>query len=196
MSHELATQVRRFKQGDRDAASALARRAGDAALRTATAALGDRELARDVAQDVAVIVLSSIAKLRDPGRFDAWVHRITVNEVRAAIGAQARRRAEESLDTISPAKDLDIHSGAGASVDPDSIIRRDLLRGALAELPPRQRIALALRYVHDLSEAEIADALGCRPGTAGSLLSRGRSALRRHPSLRELAVQITTGGAS
>ena len=45
-------------------------------------------------------------------------------------------------------------------------------------LPPRQRAALTLRYVHDLPDDAIAKALGCRPATVRSLLSRGREALR------------------
>ena len=48
----------------------------------------------------------------------------------------------------------------------------------LAPLPPRQRAALTLRYVHDLPDDAIARALGCRPATVRSLLSRGREALR------------------
>jgi len=49
---------------------------------------------------------------------------------------------------------------------------------ALAALPPRQRAAITLRYVEDLSERDIAAALKCRPGTVKSLLSRGRDTLR------------------
>ena len=48
----------------------------------------------------------------------------------------------------------------------------------LAGLPARQRAALTLRYVHDLPDEAIAKALGCRPATVRSLLSRGREALR------------------
>ena len=48
----------------------------------------------------------------------------------------------------------------------------------LRPLPPRQRAALTLRYVHDLPDDAIARALGCRPATVRSLLSRGREALR------------------
>jgi RNA polymerase sigma factor (sigma-70 family) len=70
---------------------------------------------------------------------------------------------------------------------------RQTLAAALAELPPKQRMALILRYVHDLSDGEIAAALGCRPGTVHGLLSRGRTALRRDPKLTELAA---TGGSS
>ena len=48
----------------------------------------------------------------------------------------------------------------------------------LAELPARQRAAVVLRYWHDLDERDIADALGCRPGTVGSLLHRAIARLR------------------
>lgn len=64
---------------------------------------------------------------------------------------------------------------------------RAALTAALTTLPPRQAMALVLRYVHDLPDREIAAALGCRRGTANALLSRGREALRRIPELQELA---------
>ena len=53
-----------------------------------------------------------------------------------------------------------------------------LLQAALARLPARQRAALALFYLADLSIAEVAEAMATRPGTVKSLLSRGRVALR------------------
>jgi RNA polymerase sigma-70 factor (sigma-E family) len=55
----------------------------------------------------------------------------------------------------------------------------DELWDALADLPARQRAALVLRFYEDLSEADIAAALGCRPGTVKSLLHRGLGELRR-----------------
>lgn len=55
----------------------------------------------------------------------------------------------------------------------------DELSDALAALPSRQRAALVLRYYEDLPEAEIAAALGCRPGTVKSLLHRGLQQLRK-----------------
>src|SRR5918997_85162 len=53
-----------------------------------------------------------------------------------------------------------------------------------APLPPRQRAALTLRYVHDLDDHAIAAALGCRRGTVRSLLSRGLAALRSEEGTR------------
>jgi RNA polymerase sigma factor (sigma-70 family) len=73
------------------------------------------------------------------------------------------------------------------SDDRDLVIAsRAALTRALADLPPRQAIALVLRYVHDLTDREIAVALGCRRGTANALLSRGRAAVREVAELQEL----------
>ena len=55
---------------------------------------------------------------------------------------------------------------------------RDAALRALATLPPRQRAVLVLRYYLDMSEAEIADTLGCSTGTVKSSASRGLRALR------------------
>lgn len=70
---------------------------------------------------------------------------------------------------------------------------RRALAAAFALLPPKQRLALVLRYVHDLSDAEIAAALGCRTGSVHALLSRGRKALRYDPQLAEIALAFKGG---
>jgi DNA-directed RNA polymerase specialized sigma24 family protein len=130
----------------------IAERALTVARRTALGVLGDREAAADVAQEVAVTAVRKAPTLREPAALDAWLHRIAV---RAALAeAHVERRGEPQADTL-----------AGALA---------LLHG----LPARQRAALTLRYVHDLPDDAIAQALGCRPGTVRSLLSRGRDALR------------------
>src|SRR4051812_42612223 len=67
-----------------------------------------------------------------------------------------------------------------AVTDDESAQATDRLavREALAELPARQRTVLVLRYYCDLSEREIADEMGCRPGTVKSQAARGLAALR------------------
>ena len=60
----------------------------------------------------------------------------------------------------------------------NQIADRDYLLRALAELPPRQRAVLVLRYFDDLSEAETADMLGCSVGTVKSQAARGLARLR------------------
>lgn len=67
---------------------------------------------------------------------------------------------------------------AGSGVDQVDDLGADELLDAVDALPFRQRAVLVLRYYHDLSEQEIADALGCRPGTVKSLASRALDQLR------------------
>jgi RNA polymerase sigma factor (sigma-70 family) len=62
--------------------------------------------------------------------------------------------------------------------DAHAELEADELFDVLAALPDRQRAAVVLRYWHDLDENQIADALGCRPGTVGSLLHRAIARLR------------------
>jgi len=65
---------------------------------------------------------------------------------------------------------------AGAALSPDAVA----VRAALARLRPRHRAAVFLKYYLDLSEAEIAAALACRPGTVKSLLHRGLNVMKEH----------------
>lgn len=185
--------VARHRRGDPSATEALVVRALRSALRTAAATLGTRDEASDVAQDVAIEVLRGIHLLRDPSRFDAWVHRIVVR--RTARYLKRRRRARLSelpLLTVSD-EAVELTAPNGPELAVERLAIRLAVREALAELPARQRIALALRYVHDLSDAEIADALGCRRGTADSLLSRGRALLRENISLADFESALGEG---
>jgi len=132
-------------------------------LRTALGVLGDREAAAEVAQEVAIVAFRRHASLRDPHALDAWLYRTAVRAaLREAKRSRTRRDAERAAALPEPA------------IDADALAAAQLLAG----LPPRQRAALTLRYVHDLDDHAIATALGCRRGTVRSLLSRVLSTLR------------------
>ena len=132
-------------------------------LRTALGVLGDREAAAEVAQEVAIVAFRRHASLRDPHALDAWLYRTAVRAaLREAKRSRTRRDAERAVAVPEP------------TADADALAAAQLLAG----LPPRQRAALTLRYVHDLDDHAIATALGCRRGTVRSLLSRGLSTLR------------------
>lgn len=174
--------IERSLAGDAAAAELVVRRVGRIALPLATAVLGSRDDAADVAQDVAVDVLRSLHRLRNADSFDGWVRRIAVRAtLRAAKERRRRTGAEVALEQV------DVVAAGAADDGAEALALRDALRTALVELSPRQRIALALRYVHGLSDAEIAATIGCRPGTAAALLSRGRELLRQHAALAQLA---------
>ena len=185
MTDETAEALRRYRERDLAAGEALARRALGLALPTAAAVLGSREEAADVAQDVAVDVLRSVGKLREPMAFDAWVHRITVRHARRAVRRRWIKRSVETPLVLLP--EAEEPPGPGGPEPAELVATRRALAEAIAGLPSNQRIALALRYVHDLSAAQIAAALGCREGTADALLSRARSTLRGAPQLADFA---------
>jgi RNA polymerase sigma-70 factor (ECF subfamily) len=133
---------------------------------TALGVLGDREAAADIAQDVAVTALQKAASLRDPAALDAWLHRVAV---RAALKEARRGRARRDAEHAH-------HERSAGAADE----RVETALAMLDGLPPRQRAALTLRYVHDLPDHAIARALKCREATVRSLLSRGRDSLRAH----------------
>ena len=127
-------------------------------LRIAVLLVDSREQAEEAVHDAFARVYERWAKLDRPG---AYLRTCVVNRCR---DVQRRRRFERG----SPA----------AGREPSSELGADELLDALRELPPKRRAALVLRYYEDLSEADIAKALGVRPGTVKSLLSRGLQQLR------------------
>ncbi len=173
-----ASLLRDHRNGLPGAADELARRALRIALRTATGMLRDRELAADVAQETAIDVLRGVRRLNDPGALDAWIHRIAVrNALRAVRRHRDRGRRERPLDDLPASLEADPTAPAALEV----VERGDLadaVRSALLTLPPKQRMALVLRHVHDMSYEQIAAAMGERTGTVGVLISRARAALR------------------
>ena len=168
-----AAEHQRFLAGDPDATESVVRHVGRITMPIATAVLGDREAAADVAQDVALDVLHGLHRLSNPESFDAWVRRIAVRQsLRAARRRRFRHGVELPLDEVQ-------ETGSDAPAT-DIVLLRAALRTALADLSARQRAAVALRYVYGFSDAEIAAALGCRAGTASSLLTRARALLSKN----------------
>jgi RNA polymerase sigma factor (sigma-70 family) len=151
------------------------------ARRTAVALLGPGDDAREVAQEVALRVLERRSQLRDPAKFDAWVHRVTVRETLQRLrGRRRRHEAEVQLD-------VQLHEAVGSVVDSADLVDvASTARAALARLGERERLAIVLHYVHDLPDHEIATILECRRGTVNSLLSRARARLRSMPEFELL----------
>jgi RNA polymerase sigma-70 factor (ECF subfamily) len=105
----------------------------------------------------------------------AWLSTILVNEWRNQRRTLSRRPAVAVGDpdgAADPGDPVDVEEVAGCRED----ARR--LAAMLLELPERQRVAVVLRYLGDLSMAEVAEAMGCPVGTAKSHLHRGLRRLR------------------
>ena len=137
--------------------------------RTAYLLTGDRGYAEDLVQ---AALEKTHRKWDRVARMDspvAYVRRAMVN---TAVSWRRRRRVSEV-----PLLTGDDQAGA----DPyGRVEQRQQVLAALRELPPRMRAVLVLRYFEDLSESDIADALGCSVGTVKSQASRGLDRLRAH----------------
>ena len=144
-------------------------------VRSAVLMGADVHAAEDVVQTALAkcyLAWSRVSRADDP---DAYVHRVLINTLTDS------RRRRSSLET--PIKQLpDRASGDGA----DERARDDALRRALRALPLEQRQVLVLRYYADLTELQIASALGVAAGTVKSRASRGLAALEVDPSLVDL----------
>ena len=140
------------------------------AIRLAYFLTGDRLLAEDLVQDAFVKLAGRLVHLRDPGAFDAYLRRTIVNLANSSFRRKRVEREYLRRSAAEPAAVADAH-------DTD---RRDELWTDLQRLPARQRTAIVLRIYEDLSEARVAEILGCRPGTVRSLVSRGLAQLRIH----------------
>jgi RNA polymerase sigma-70 factor (ECF subfamily) len=177
--------VEQARQGDHDAFAVLA---GAAIARLDAAArliLRDPELARDAVQDGLIRAWRNLPSLRDPDRFDAWVHRLTVN---ACIDITRRRRRRAIEVEITPIDGL-------ATGDIVSLIAdRDLLDQALKGLDPEWRALVVLHYYLGMPLPEAAAALGIPLGTAKSRLHRSLSAMRIAMTIDETTVATPAAG--
>ena len=182
---EDAELVERAKRGDVDAYGLLVRRYQDLAVRAGYLITGQAAEAEDAAQEAFVKAYYALDRLRPGAPFRPWLLRIVANEARNLRKA-ARRRA----DLMSRASGDRPAAGAAPSPEAAALAseRRRTLLGALTGLREEDRLVIAYRFLFDLSEAEMAEALGCARGTVKSRLSRALGRLRqalRAPAQRE-----------
>ena len=142
-------------------------------VRLAVLLVRDTGTAEDVVQDAFIAMHGRWTKLRGPDRALAYLRQSVVNGSRSVLRHRKvvdrhTRRTAAMPPADEPGADLPVTDRA----------RRAAVLHALAALPVRQREVLALRYYLDLSEAEIADALGISRGAVKSHASRGAAALR------------------
>src|SRR5262245_10080511 len=148
-------------RGDREFEADFDRLLGRA-YRHAQRLVGDSATAEDLAAEALARTYAHWPRIRKYDHLDAWVLRVVTN---LAIDLYAKNRV--------PIAD-------SAPVTPeDAAVLRVTLAQALRALPARQRDAVVLRYLADMSEADVASALGVAPGTVKSHLHRAVVQLRR-----------------
>jgi RNA polymerase sigma-70 factor (sigma-E family) len=142
-----------------------------ALVRLAVLLVHDRGVAEELTQDAYVALHGRWRRLRDADKALAYLRATVVNRARSAL----RRRSVVTryLSSVPPPPVVPSAEYAALGL----IAHADVLT-AVRRLPQRQREAIVLRYYADLSEAQIAEAMGVSRGAVKSHASRGLAALR------------------
>jgi RNA polymerase sigma-70 factor (ECF subfamily) len=154
--------------GDRRAFELLASSIIDRLFGAAFLILHDRTLAEDAVQETLIRAWRDLPHLRDPDRFDPWIHRVLVHAcLDLARHERPQRQSVELPDFL-----------ADDGTPEEEIAVRDAIGRGLSRLTERERAILVLRFFLQLSVPEIADALRIPEGTAKSRLHHAQDAMR------------------
>ena len=145
---------------------------GQAVLRFCAAQAG-QERAEDVFQETMLAALRAYGELRDPGAIRSWLFSIAARKA-----VDAHRRRLRGPEPVAHVEEL--------AVAAEAPLRDDGIWHDVRELPEKQRSAVALRYLADLSHREIAEVMGTSEDAARRNVFEG---------LRRLRDNLTTAGA-
>jgi RNA polymerase sigma-70 factor (sigma-E family) len=159
--------------GDRVAFGEYVRSRSQALLRAAQAITGNRADAEDLLQATLVKAYQSWDRIDDPAALDAYVRRVMMN---THISGWRRRRLDEYPTDELP----DAPTGEDATGESDL---HDVVQRAIDRLPRQMRAAVMLRYYDDMTEPEVAAALGISVGTVKSTVARAVAKLRKDAEL-------------
>jgi RNA polymerase sigma-70 factor, ECF subfamily len=162
--------VLRARSGDHAAFTALAEDAFDRLHRTARLILRSDDRAADAVQEALTAAWLHIRAVRDPDRFDAWLHRLLVH----ACYREARRLRQREVVEIHMS--MPDQRGDGDSQEATAL--RDQLERGFRRLTPEQRAVLVVHHYLGLSDHEAAIVLDIALGTFKSRLHRASVALR------------------
>ena len=166
-----AALVRRVQAGDTGAYADLVARYRDRLGRYALHMLGNREDAEEVLQDAFVRAYRSLGRCNDPERFGAWLYGILVNRCRTT-GARAARRARRFVHDPAALETAPL-SGPDGRTEWD-----DMVRWALARLPPESREAFLLKHVEELEYEDMARLTGAGISALKMRVKRAREQLQ------------------
>lgn len=161
------------RNGDREAFRQLFERHKDRVYSIALYFFGgDEATAGDVTQQVFLKLFTKIGQFRGGSEFTTWLYRLATN---ACVDELRRRRRFLPFGDATPGREPFEKSSQEASVARAEVA--ELVKEAVAELKPKLRVAILLKYFEELSYEEIAAVLGCSKGTVASRLNRGHKAL-------------------
>jgi len=175
--------IGRAKEGDASAFEELVLRYQEAAFRAAFLVLRDAAEAEDAAQEGLMKVYRALGRFRAGSAFRPWLLKIVINQ--ALTMAKSSRRRTAVVEKLATKADPMSFTIDEAVMDAE---RSRLVWSALEALREQERVVVYLRYFLALPEKELAEYLGCAPGTVKSRLHRALGKLRdvivkQHPQL-------------
>lgn len=161
--------VEQARKGDREAFGVLVHQVSDTLFAVAQRILRDQALAEDALQNALILAWRQLPRLREPDRFEAWIHRILVH---ACYDESRRSRSWRGHVRVLPVD-------GPTTPDPSaSVVDRDALERAFARLPVEQRAVFVLHHYLGLPLVEVAEVLDIPAGTARSRLHYALLGLR------------------
>ena len=179
-----APLVERARAGDAAAFEQIMISAQRRVVSIAWRMLGNREDARDAAQEVFLRAYKYLGTFRRDQNFTGWLYRITVNVCRDMARKRARSSSPEHfISSTAENEAVDMEQIAGAYDMEARAIEaqeRSIIARALETLPERERTAIVLRDMEGFTTEEVAHILGSRPATVRSQISSARTKLKRY----------------
>jgi RNA polymerase sigma-70 factor (ECF subfamily) len=172
---ELSHCIARARSGSLEAWGELYRDFAGPIFRFCRRTMPTREDAEDATTEIFMKLREKIGMYDQSRPFQAWLYKVAANHCWDLL---RRRKTRQDLESEG-VEDMPLEHPDPSALDKllDARSSKDM-RAALAELPSRSRMALALRYYSDMSYDEIADTLGVRRNFVGVVLLRARHQLR------------------
>lgn len=174
--------IEKSKNGDVESFEKLIEKYQAIAFNIAYRMVGNIEDARDMAQEAIIKVYRSLKKFRGDSNFSTWFYRIVINNCIDMI------RINNKFQTFSIDKSIITEEGSYCfeMTDnknlPDEIVvkkeRKEIVQGAIKQLPEKYRIMIVLRDLQDFTYGEISEITECPVRTVKSRISRGRLLLK------------------
>lgn len=173
--------VQRCQRGEEGAFDILYRHLKDDLYRWIYSLVRNYDEAEEIFQDCTIRLFRHIGSLRDASRFSHWLYRLVINQTNTHRSRRRRQRYTPLEESIEVKPDDYVFRSAMPENPRKSLMRKELrenINRHIAQLPPKQRLAVLLFDVEGFSIREVAEEIGCSEGAVKFNIHEGRKKLR------------------
>ena len=178
-----------IQNGDETAFRELVENYQDMVINVCNRFVYSREDAMDISQEVFIKAYRSVDQFRGQARLSTWLYRIAVNKSLNFLRDKKRKNIFNSLDLLfdrqkdNPADQMK-DNDADVTEKMEKNEKMDILYQALDSLPKKQRVAVTLNKLEELSYKEVAEIMDVSVSETGVLINRGKKALQKKMAAR------------